>query len=287
MSEALNAYIKEIRKNESLSKDDSIRLVKQAQEGDTSAAEVLIESNLLLVVSIARKYLNMGVELNELISLGNEGLIIAISKYKFKEEGNPASFSSVASFWIKSNITRQGLFNRHIVHVPENHLELQKDGRWEGTYYSQCSIDSKDDDGNDLHEILPDTSVKDPIVQSEHMSSVQKMVNQSLVKLSTKELFLIENHYGLGEREELSIMDLAVELNSTKTVVEKGLELALLKMKGCDFDKLTIKQLFIVNNYYGVDEYKETSFTRLSREMNESTSSIEEQLKEAKRTMCK
>lgn len=227
MSEAFNVYMKDVRKTETIKKEEQFKLIKFAQAGDESAKELLIESNLLLVISVAREYLNMGVDLNEMICEGNFGLITAIDKWK---PISGASFTSVAKFWIKAAITRNCLFKRNIIRLPENQLIPQNNGTWEGTYYSQCSIDAKDNNGNDLHEIITDGNY-DHLVIKEQMSETEKIVHMSLCKLSDIELKIIQLKFGFICTEKYSFIDIAKKLKLSNIEVKSIYEKALKKMR--------------------------------------------------------
>lgn len=219
--------MKDVRKTETIKKEEQFKLIRFAQAGDESAKELLIESNLLLVVSVAREYLNMGVDLNEMICEGNYGLIVAIDKWK-SESG--ASFTSVAKFWVKAAITRNCLFKRNIVRLPENQLIPQNNGTWEGTYYSQCSIDAKDNDGNDLHDVITDGN-HDHLVIKEQMSETQKIVHESLGKLSDIELRVIKLKFGFIHTDECTFIQIANNLNLSNVEVKSIYEKALKKMR--------------------------------------------------------
>ena len=103
MKTSLGAYLKEIMEFPLLTKDEEITLGLKVQEKDKKARESLINSNLRLVVFIARKYQNKGMDLLDLINEGNIGLMKAVDKY------NPTKgykFSTYATWWIRQAITR-------------------------------------------------------------------------------------------------------------------------------------------------------------------------------------
>lgn len=102
-SDSINMYLKEIRQFPLLSVEEERELLNRIAKGDMSARDRLVESNLRLVVSIAKKYQNNGLSLMDLIQEANIGLLIAVEKFK-PERGY--RFSTYASWWIKQTISR-------------------------------------------------------------------------------------------------------------------------------------------------------------------------------------
>ena len=103
MKTSLGAYLKEIMEFPLLTKDEEITLGLKVQEKDKKARESLINSNLRLVVFIARKYQNKGMDLLDLINEGNIGLMNAVDKY---DPTMGYRFSTYATWWIRQAITR-------------------------------------------------------------------------------------------------------------------------------------------------------------------------------------
>jgi RNA polymerase primary sigma factor len=99
----LTAYLYQIRNDRLLTADEEKDLSKRILKGDEIARENLINSNLRLVVKIARGYLTHDMDLLDLIQEGNLGLIKAAEKFDFRKN---VRFSTYASFWIKQSIAR-------------------------------------------------------------------------------------------------------------------------------------------------------------------------------------
>ena len=102
-TDSLNMYLKEIRQCPLLSAEEERDLIARIGRGDMVARDRLVESNLRLVVSIAKKYQNNGLALMDLIQEANIGLLYAIEKFE-PERGY--RFSTYASWWIKQTISR-------------------------------------------------------------------------------------------------------------------------------------------------------------------------------------
>ena len=124
-------YLKEIGHTPLLSAEEEVYYARRALSGDSASRRRMIESNLRLVVKIARRYLNRGLCLLDLIEEGNLGLIHAVEKFD-PEKG--FRFSTYATWWIRQNIER-GLMNQsrtirlpvHIVKQLNGFLRAQRD----------------------------------------------------------------------------------------------------------------------------------------------------------------
>lgn len=130
VDEPIKMYLREIGQIPLLSFDEEIRLAQLVLQGDQSAKQKLIESNLRLVVSIAKKHTNRGLKLLDLIQEGNMGLMKAVEKFEY-EKG--FKFSTYATWWIRQAITRaiadQGRTIRIPVHMIETINKVKKETR--------------------------------------------------------------------------------------------------------------------------------------------------------------
>ena len=108
-------YLDEIGVSPLLSADEEKKLARRAQRGDDSARRRMIECNLRLVVNIARRYLNRGLPLLDLIEEGNLGLIRAVEKFD-PERG--FRFSTYATWWIRQTIERAIMNQSRTVRLP-------------------------------------------------------------------------------------------------------------------------------------------------------------------------
>jgi RNA polymerase primary sigma factor len=119
-ADAVRAYLKEIATVSLLSAADEVRLAKLIERGDQRAKDALIEANLRLVVSIAKRYSGRGLTLLDLIQEGNLGLIRAVEKFDWRKG---FKFSTYATWWIRQAISRaitdQGRTIRIPVHMAD------------------------------------------------------------------------------------------------------------------------------------------------------------------------
>ncbi|KXS45580.1 MAG: RNA polymerase primary sigma factor [Candidatus Frackibacter sp. T328-2] len=113
---SLGQYYREAS-HDILSKEEEIELARQAKDGDQEARKELIEHNLRLVVSTAKKYQGKGLDLQDLIQEGNLGLMKAIDKFD-PEKGY--KFSTYATWWIRQGITRAIEDKSRTIRVPNN-----------------------------------------------------------------------------------------------------------------------------------------------------------------------
>lgn len=123
----IKAYLQDIRKIPLLTAQEEIDLSRKVHKGDRKARDRMIRSNLRLVISIAKRYMNLGVPLSDLIEEGNIGLMKGVEKFD-PERG--FRFSTYAAWWIKQGISRsiidQGKMIRVPVYMNEEILKYKK-----------------------------------------------------------------------------------------------------------------------------------------------------------------
>ena len=120
MDDPVKMYLKEIGKVQLLSYDEEIRLAKRIEAGDELAKKELAESNLRLVVSIAKHYMGRGMQLLDLIQEGNLGLMKAVDKFDYRKG---YKFSTYATWWIKQSITRAIADQARTIRIPVHMVE--------------------------------------------------------------------------------------------------------------------------------------------------------------------
>ena len=130
VDEPIKMYLREIGQIPLLSYDEEIEYAQKVLNGDEEAKQKLIEANLRLVVSIAKKHTNRGLKMLDLIQEGNMGLMKAVEKFEY-EKG--FKFSTYATWWIRQAITRaiadQGRTIRIPVHMIETINKIKKESR--------------------------------------------------------------------------------------------------------------------------------------------------------------
>lgn len=119
-TDPVRQYLREIGKVPLLIAEEEIELAKRSEKGDRKAKDKLTESNLRLVVSIAKKYIGRGLSLLDLIQEGNQGLIRAVEKYDWRRG---FKFSTYATWWIRQAITRAIADQARTIRIPVHMVE--------------------------------------------------------------------------------------------------------------------------------------------------------------------
>ncbi|NVO00582.1 MAG: sigma-70 family RNA polymerase sigma factor [Geobacteraceae bacterium] len=113
--DAIKLYLRDIQKTKLLTADDERELANRITAGDKSARDRMIESNLRLVVKIAKRYINRGLPFLDLIEEGNLGLIKAVERFKISKE---CRFSTYATWWIRQSIERALVNQSRTIRLP-------------------------------------------------------------------------------------------------------------------------------------------------------------------------
>lgn len=120
VSDPVRMYLREIGKIPLLSFEEEIDFSKRVERGDKRAYDRLVEANLRLVVSIAKKYVGRGMSLMDLIQEGNIGLARAVEKYDWRRG---YKFSTYATWWIRQAITRAIADQARVIRIPVHMVE--------------------------------------------------------------------------------------------------------------------------------------------------------------------
>jgi len=120
IADPVRMYLREIGKIPLLTPEEEIELAKRVEEGDEEAKKKLIEANLRLVVSIAKKYIGRGLSFLDLIQEGNLGLIRAVEKFDYRKG---FKFSTYATWWIRQAITRAIADQARTIRIPVHMVE--------------------------------------------------------------------------------------------------------------------------------------------------------------------
>jgi len=119
-TDPVRQYLREIGKVPLLNAEEEVELAKRHEKREKAAKDKLTESNLRLVVSIAKKYIGRGLSLLDLIQEGNQGLIRAVEKYDWRKG---YKFSTYATWWIRQAITRAIADQARTIRIPVHMVE--------------------------------------------------------------------------------------------------------------------------------------------------------------------
>ena len=254
-------YLNEIGASPLLTAEEEVMYSRQAQRGDESARKHMIESNLRLVVKIARRYMNRGLAFLDLIEEGNLGLIRAVEKFD-PERG--FRFSTYATWWIRQTIERAIMNQTRTIRLPihvvkeinvylraarslaqcldhepsaEEIAELldkpiEDVERMLGLNERTASTDSSvmSNSGKTLLDTIPDRSIKDP-TESLQEDEVHSNVEDCLAQLSDKQREVVERRFGLHGHQVSTLEDVGREIGVTRERVRQIQMDALKKLK--------------------------------------------------------
>jgi len=249
--DATRLYLNEIGFSPLLSAEEEVYFSRKALKGDESARKRMIESNLRLVVKIARRYMNRGLALLDLIEEGNLGLMRAVEKFD-PEKG--FRFSTYATWWIRQTIERaimnQTRTVRLPIHVvkeiniylraarklaqtldrepsPEDVAEMLDQPiddvkRMLGLNERITSVDAPSpyDSEKSLLDTLPDEQNPDPSLLLQN-SDVQEHIDTWLNLLSDKQCAVVERRFGLHGSEVATLEEIGNQLGVTRERVRQ------------------------------------------------------------------
>lgn len=229
--DAIKLYLKEIQKTNLLTAAEERDLASKISQGDMAARDRMIESNLRLVVKIAKRYMNRGLPFLDLIEEGNMGLIKAVERFKLSKE---CRFSTYATWWIRQSIERalvnQSRTIRLPVHVSDdiNKLikvtrelvpQLKRDPKVEEiaslmgvepAYVNRLmvlvkktySIEHPMGENNDysLIDTIEDSSALNPLTLAEDLDRFNH-ISEWMATLSENEQEILSLRFGLNDRE--------------------------------------------------------------------------------------
>jgi RNA polymerase primary sigma factor len=240
--DVLTQYLGRVRGGKLLDAGEEKDLARRSRGGEMRARQKLIESNLRLVISIAKKYRGRGVPFEDLIQEGNAGLIRAVEKFD-PEMGN--RFSTYATWWIRQAVTRAVADYARTVRLPahvvdaiyrlrraENALsiELGRDATEEELVerlgvkpeearrlrevsqpISSINARINTDEGSELGELLPDEHSGDDYTRVE-VGQWEMALVEAVRSLPEREARIIEMRHGLDGRDTLTLREVSEEL---------------------------------------------------------------------------
>lgn len=255
-------YLNEISAFHLLSKEEEVQLAKEIENGNEKARKKFIESNLRLVVYIAKYFINNGLSMQDLVQEGNIGLINAVDKYDYRRGFR---FSTYASFWIKQKIIRSiaekggniripyntydkiriilkakqelsiSLFRDPTINEISDYLNMNSEEVSELLKYEYniISLNTRinDDSDNELGDLIPDDSesLEDNVFKNELHDLVKEMLVNC--NLNENEIKVITLRYGINSSRTMTLDEIAKVFKVTRERIRQIEAKAIIKMR--------------------------------------------------------
>ncbi|HTK07320.1 MAG TPA: sigma-70 family RNA polymerase sigma factor [Ktedonobacteraceae bacterium] len=261
VDDSVKQYLKEIGMYPLLNAEQELLLAERVARGEQRARQRLIEANLRLVVSIAKRYSNQGLPLLDLIQEGNIGLMRATQKFDYKRGFR---FSTYATWWIRQAISRAIAEHSRSIHIPVHVVELiYRIKRIARRMYQEqgveplpeqlaaevglprerivellsvseqpISLDAPmaDDEEYHLADMIEDASML--AVPSQASYQLQREhIEQAMTILNPRERTIIEMRYGLKDGHSLSLDEVSVLFHLTRERIRQIEVKALRKLR--------------------------------------------------------
>ena len=243
VDDPVRMYLREIGKIPLLTFDEELELAKRILEGDEEAKQKLAESNLRLVVSIAKKYVGRGMLFLDLIQEGNMGLIKAVEKFDYTKG---FKFSTYATWWIRQAITRAIADQARTIRIPVHMVEtINKLIRTSRNLLQQMG-----------REPTPEEIAKEMEIPVEKVVEIQKIA-QDPVSLETP----------IGEEEDSHLGDFIQDEDSpaphdaaSYTLLKEQLEEVM--------NTLTPREAKVLKLRFGLEDGKSRTLEEVGKEFN-------------------
>lgn len=254
-------YFNEVNKIPLLSREEELALTIRAKAGDKVAREKVVSANLRFVISVAKKYQHQGLELQDLISEGNLGLLVAIDRFEPKMGYH---FISYAVWWIRQSILKALAEKSRAIRLPANRINelllVQKARQNTSFLGGEEEIRQLGEelgmDEDKIREILAiekeTVSLDCPVGHGEEVALVQDFISDEksqnpeeeaiytglkedlsrvISTLPRKEAQVLRYHFGLDGRDTLSLRELGERFNLTKERIRQIEKKALKRLR--------------------------------------------------------
>ena len=259
----LAMYLNDINKVQMISHEEEIDLAKKAQAGDKAAKNKLVNANLRFVVNVAKKYQNHGLDLTDLISEGNIGLLTAVEKFDVSKGYH---FISYAVWWIRQSILKAICEKSRAIRLPLNRanelVQIEHAKKVIGSKKSEqqefeeigamlnmdashvrdmvnisrdiVSLDAEVNDGNDSHAKLGDFYEDAAYDRPEEQAITKAMhedIDDVVETLRPNEAKVIRMRYGLNGAKPMSLKEVGAECELTKERIRQIEKHAIVRLQ--------------------------------------------------------
>ncbi|NLE65017.1 MAG: RNA polymerase sigma factor RpoD/SigA [Elusimicrobia bacterium] len=256
--DSIRAYLKDVRPIPLLKPEEEVSLARKVQKGDPEARDTMIRANLRLVISIAKRYTNLGIPLSDLIEEGNIGLMRSVEKFD-PEKGY--RFSTYSAWWIKQSISRAIIDQGKMIRVPvymneeigkykkaiealthklgrkpqygevakKMQLSVERVRELDQAIMKMSSLDApigEEGDGQ-VHDIVEDENLAAPDQHVESFLNKERARN-ILEALNDRERQIIELRFGLTDEDPKTLAEIADIMGISRERVRQ-LETTILK----------------------------------------------------------
>ena len=270
-TEALQLFLKDIGKVDLLTAAQEIELAKRIERGDHRAKQEMVEANLRLVVSIAKRYRNQGLPFLDLIQEGTIGLVRAAEKFDYRKG---FKFSTYATWWIRQAIARALADKARTIRIPVHVVEkLNKIGRAERKLVTELGreptpeeiadhtgIDPEevesikrsaqapvslekpvgDEEESEFGQFIADERAESPYERAAEILT-KEALREALENLSYRERRVLELRYGLGGEHPRTLDEVGRTFNVTRERIRQIENQSLKKLRAlADSQKLRV-----------------------------------------------
>ncbi len=259
--DSIKLYFKNLKRYPLISPEEEKGLARKIARGDREARNKMVESNLRLVINIAKRYMYKGLPLHDLIEEGNIGLIQAVEHFK---SAKGCKFSTYATFWIKQAIERAIVNQSNVVRIPihvsadisrlmkadreltailsrqPDIIELSEKTGFSGRYIKKlntimkksCSLEASiDGDGcQTLLDLIEDDTSPQP-VELINRTMVSEKINNWLKMLDEKERTVIRRRFGFDEDESQTLQSIGKSIGVCRERIRQIERKALHKLQ--------------------------------------------------------
>ena len=229
-TDPVRQYLREIGKVPLLNAEEEVELAKRYEKADKAAKDKLTQTNLRLVVSIAKKYIGRGLSLLDLIQEGNQGLIRAVEKYDWRKG---FKFSTYATWWIRQAITRAIADQARTIRIPVHMVEtINKLYRISRRLMQELGREPspEEDQESFLGYFIPDESQLSP-VDAASKQLLKDHLDEVLATLSDREARVLKLRFGLEGNKQMTLEEVGKVFGVTRERIRQIEAKALRKLK--------------------------------------------------------